>query len=442
VEVIQRIYILVLSPIVWATEKLSFNYKKRLIAIGILAFALPLTFLIQFPYRWIFWKGITYASGATFWNVIGSIILIAVIIFAVERGLKPLQSNKLFCIFYFGSAILIFLSCFFHYVGEAWRPLSLTMIFIFPIFYYVIANSRYVETFFKAFSWGLIVGGNAISIASIVLYPPYLCGPTARYMGVNINPANFAIFLLPSIMGCLYIAITSRNKAIKTASLLLIVLPLSLIFLSGTRSVLIAAAFAIFVAVIIEIKKSIKLTTGCQKSKKNLIISSIIIALIIGFIVFLLNVNLGYLFGSLSRFYITGSTMNRITTGRWDLWIETLRRINLWGHDYRADPLIVNGNEFRGAHNFPLEVAYRSGLFAGILYLLMQLYSLGFTMKKIFSKIQVGKEILFSCIVVPSFFIVSMLEWDIRPFTRLYVLCFYLSLSSIMFRRDSVALKP
>ena len=437
----QKLYIAILTPVAGVLEKAQFSTKIRNMIIGGCSLSLALVFLIQFAYKGIYRTGITYHSGATFWDVIGSLILVVIIIFAAGRDVKPLKSNRLFCLFYFGSALLIFVSCFFHYVGEGWRPFSLTMLFVFPAFYFICMNAGCMETVLKYFSWGLVIGGCVLAIASLVLYPPDFSDSALRYSGITINSAYFALNLLPAVIGCMYIAVNSINRIIVVCMVAVACLSVFLIILTGTRSPLVAAVAAMIVTGIIALKK--------QKTEKKKRPARIKLAVILGIVIAVVAIMLflnkteagSLLLERLSRFDLSNRTVNDLFSGRWSIWADTLKNLNFLGHDFRAEPIVYQGELMAGVHNIPLDVAYRSGIAAGVFYLLMEVYSLIFIIKKLISKLPVKPEYFFAAISIPAFFIVSMFEWDLRPFTMLYNLCFFISLGVIMFVKDSDPIK-
>jgi len=426
---IQKLYIKILEPVSGFLDRTPLGIKGRETGISICAFLLSFFLLLQFPYKDIYWPALRYPNNATLWTLAGSLVLIAVIMLAAEREMKPIKINKAFCLFYFGTALLIFISGFMHYIDQGWRPFTITMLLVFPVFYFISVNTKCSEIFFKAFSWGLIIGGCVISIASLIASPPDL-SIIARYSGINVNSAHFAICLLPSVIGCLYIAITSRIAVIRIVAWIIVWLPVSMMFLAGTRSPLIAAVMAIIAAVIIIVRKR----KAEARKKTNM---GIVIAIVAGVLLFLFISDAGnIIIERLARFDVTDKTVNQVLSGRWNLWIETINNLNFIGHDYRTDPLIINETYMFGTHNFTLEVAYRSGIIAGIFYLLMEVSALIFVFKKLFSKKTFRKEYVFACLIIPAFFVVSMFEWDLLPFSVMYVLCFFLSLGPLMFEKD------
>jgi len=239
----------------------------------------------------------------------------------------------------------------------------------------------------------------------------------------------------------MYIAVNSINRIIVIFMVAVACLSVFLIILTGTRSPLVAAVVAMIVTGIIVQKKQ-KTEKKKRPARIQLVVILGIAIAVVAIMLFLNKTEAGsLLLERLSRFDFSNKTVNQLFSDRWNIWIDTIKRLNFLGHDYRVEPIIYRDQMMAGVHNIPLDVAYRSGIVAGIFYLLMEVYSLIFIVKKLISKLPVKAEYFFVIISIPAFFIVSMVEWDLRPFTMLYNLCFFISLGAIMFVKDSDPIK-
>jgi len=436
---LQQLYIHILTPVAGVMEKTPLGSQGRQRGIGICSFLLAAVFLIQYPYRYSPWPAVSYPNNATAWVLIGSVLLVIIIVLSVEKGMKPLKSCKVFGVAFIGTAALILASSFLHYIGEGWRPFALSMLIVFPVFYLVYMGTGQWEAVFKAFSWGLMIYGYTLVVSSLIINPPDLDNPVSRYTGMTGNAAYFAMSMMPAVVGGLYLAIKCRSKSIKISALLLVCLATLFLVLTGTRAALSGAVFAEIVAVIIVMKlrrhgKEEHDSSGRKNVYRGLIIA--VVAVIVVLLLLLSDAGKALL-EYFSRFDMTGKTLNRFLAGRWDLWVEAFSRLNFIGHDYSTDPLIINDKYMYGTHNFPLEVAYRSGIIAGVFYLAMEILCLAFLFGRLFKKGTVKAEHIFPCLIIPAFFAVSMFEWDLRMFSALHVLCFFISLGPVMFKKDS-----
>lgn len=100
-----------------------------------------------------------------------------------------------------------------------------------------------------------------------------------------------------------------------------------------------------------------------------------------------------------------------ISNGRFDIYLDYLKRITIEGHD----KMMIEGKEYAHAHNSYLQVAYDFGLIAGVAFLLLCAFTLW---RSIVLAYRYGKNysiyfVPFSLIVVFGF--ISLTEWAFHP---------------------------
>lgn len=71
-----------------------------------------------------------------------------------------------------------------------------------------------------------------------------------------------------------------------------------------------------------------------------------------------------------------GKTFDQYTSGRVSIWLKAVKRLKLFGVD-KKQPVLLDGcdGSFKTTHMTVLEIAYESGIFAGVFYLLVNLLS-------------------------------------------------------------------
>ena len=119
--------------------------------------------------------------------------------------------------------------------------------------------------------------------------------------------------------------------------------------------------------------------------------------------------------------------INAYSTGRLGVYIDVIRSLNLFGHDMKKDGYyLATGTKLVGAHNTPLDFAFRCGLPAGILCLIMEVFSLIEAGRILACKKSFSAEMAFISMAVIIYVLESMIEIQVLPFTRDITFLYYL----------------
>ena len=135
-----------------------------------------------------------------------------------------------------------------------------------------------------------------------------------------------------------------------------------------------------------------------------------------------------------------GMDLNAVSSGRLEIWQYCIKQSSLLGNDIENKPIIVSdtSHPIYHAHNTVLELLLRSGVFAGGLFFLLELYCACWILRCVFSRgINTSYE-LFAVMAITAFGIASLFDIVVLPFAKQTVAMFYLSLPCVMCLKDSV----
>lgn len=132
--------------------------------------------------------------------------------------------------------------------------------------------------------------------------------------------------------------------------------------------------------------------------------------------------------------------LNTVSSGRIALWWTCLQKSSLIGNDIGNGAIIVTdaGHPYYHTHNTVLELLLRSGVFASVLFFILELYCAYWILRCVFSRgINTSYE-LFAVMAITAFGIASLFDIVVLPFAKQTVAMFYLSLPCVMCLKDSV----
>jgi hypothetical protein len=456
-QLLQEIYIRILEPIRAQTVKVNETARDRVV--WVCAFLLVAILLVRFQGL----HRVTFLLPELQWNIMGSAILFVMILFSMKDKLRKLEANRVFSILYFVPILLVLFSSFDHYTGDGYRSFSLMILFGFPCLYFVWGNRGDHEKLFAILSWAFIWGGVALYVSSLAVS---ILGiepiQFVAYSGVTTNQNLIGHYAGSVILCSLYLLYSRRNAWVFLCSMLAV--SAFMLLLSSCRMALLATCANCLIFLVSTLKrrraeKPLRRTVNKNTKntrKKTVIVIAVVIVIVIGGVAlnspsatdspFAVADENNRLVSQIARstalfkykLSVDERTLDQLTSYRWEIWVDYLEGITIRGKDYNAFPIHFTSSEWvHSAHNFPINFAYRCGLFSGALFLLFELLALFFSLRHIFRKrAPTGRE-LFLGMVVASFFLVSMLEVTVMSFYLVWQLLFYLCLGTLMFKPSS-----
>ncbi len=185
----------------------------------------------------------------------------------------------------------------------------------------------------------------------------------------QVNPNQFALGCAQLVALIIAIYVNSKNKKIKVFNLILFAFLILILFLSGSRSGVMASLIGTILVYIVA-KKT-------YENKSKMLINILRIIFIVG-IIYFIYIYLNNLFPNLMHRFTYEDIIATRGTGRFDIWVSILTEV-LPGHYIYGigfDPLNViyfNETTFgrgRGAHNVIVEILAKLGIIGLISYLI------------------------------------------------------------------------
>ena len=416
-------------------------------------------------------KAMSISGFAWLQGIVPLCLILLAMVLTVRIGRKGNEKftvkeiNIRFCVIYYIAAISILVSSFHHYVGTGFRAFSLMMMFVFPVFYFFFRNEEDRKALFLSLAWAHVVTGAMLAIFCFY-YAPYNYATFigGRYNGIVSNPNTLALNMIVGVICAVYLYSQYRGKVLIPITVFICIY-FGLMTSTGSRTAMLAAGAAVVIcltAFLISIIRS-------KHERRILITKSIVLVVVlllcpsVNTLLFQLdnhynkaanvknptenNVPLSNVVvdtieeneqldtESTNRFLVNGKTLDELSSFRISIWKEYISRLNWNGRDVREYPVVKIGETaFWGAHNTPLEIAYRCGIFTGVMYLVFELYLLLFVIINLFVKRKIRSDLIFSYIAISGYFIASMLDVHLLPVEASYILLASLSFGPVMFQ--------
>ncbi len=133
---------------------------------------------------------------------------------------------------------------------------------------------------------------------------------------------------------------------------------------------------------------------------------------------------------------ITQSTdVNTASSGRIEIWKFYLSELGLMGHTREGgEPYVPSAGDTVSAHNTYLEIGYRSGIIAGLLYAFVAIYSAIYSFKYIFDRKRKDNKWIFVPLAVMAFGVMSNLERAIYPVEKIHIFMYFIALAPIIMK--------
>jgi len=432
---LQNIYIRILTPITNKTQKVSESARNAVVFVCMLL--ILSTGLIRFADMRLEWG---FSISETIWvTLIGGLVLIATV-FSVKGRLQVLKCNLAIFIFFVAFNILIIISGFHHFIGDGIRPFSIVLLVFFIPFYFVWSNREDFQTLFRMIATAMASAGLVFIVIGMIVFPLALGG---RYTGLTSNPNSIGGIAAVVLICGMYLLFTDK-KLLAGLGIVTTLISFFTLFLSNSRTGMLMALFAIIICVIhlIHVFREDK-EKGKEILRRVLLIVGIIAVALVFFIV-VISVNSMQGSNLITRFFQGFGTasaesnayyiINRILSGRLAIWDTYIQHLNLIGNDATYLPVYLKGI-MSTAHNGVIDIAYRSGIPAGITYLGFLILSIIISARRFFS--DKTEQCLLVSIAVSGFVVYGLLE-PVIPMTLFSAaVLYFLVLSPLFFQMSS-----
>lgn len=442
IKIIQTIYKLIFNSTYKVTRNIPL--KARNILVNVCLFILAGLFFYQCGSASL---GLNPGTVQTR-TVIGVIAIILVCIFSVNKKLEYVKWNPWVAYPYYIAAIIMVVTGYQHPVGQTYLEYAWMMLLVFPGLYFVLNNIQEYEKYFNILANSIAIQGGIIAFLTYFMRPiNTLTCVSNRYMGLTTNPNFLGMVGLIVTTATLYLIATSKKKV--PIYIVINGIFVAFIWLSVSRTALIALALQLVAWSIMVLRINFR----HEKIKSLIIIGATFVILVVSVpIVKTTLTAVGTVVVPVAsaeevdselknRVNLTDKTIAQISSGRDFIWKEYVKHFNLWGNDYESFNIkLPSGGYIKNAHNTYIDISFRSGIIAGLAYLIFMTAVLAVMNINIFNN-RNKKYMIFAVLAVIAYFIETILEVQVLPFNRGNVLIFYLALAPLWEKRGIEILK-
>lgn len=389
-----------------------------------------------------------------------SFMLVLFVVFGIKHQVNLEASDRKFKILYFVFALAMFISLI--VISPIWeiRISIITMIFIFPAFYYISFNSEDYALLIKKIAIAFVNIGVLLYIVNYILYP---------YENTNIpykasfeNPNTLAMTVVPTFLCAIYLF--SIGGKWKWLYLIVAGYTMGIIMLCESRTSIAVCIVSLICWGIYYIVHYKIFKTTYTKSVMSiiLVICILIISVFVSDKINLTNnstsnvkesVNIerqveeqSSLDKVITKSQIrTGNNLDGFLSGRVELWKYYTSDITVFGHDYgAAKEQRTEDNITLGTHNTLISYLYICGLVPAVIMLLIQLFVAFYIIKRMLCRYKI-EEIenkrslpqldLFIILIAPAYCLAGLVEELIWINRWAIAALFFISLAPMFYKR-------
>ena len=370
-------------------------------------------------------------------EILGAILFSLATVFSINGPLQTVKWKKRIYVPMLLGSIGLLVTGVMHPIGSGYMCFGVSLLLIYPGFYFVWNNRKDYETLFDIVAKANAEIGTVFFIYSIVFYWKQIFQEgRGRFQGSISDPNLFSLVGMAMVCSSMYLIY--RRRASNKLPLFYAAsgaMGFVIIVFGQSRSALLVGLGAVVVTLIFTFKNSKKLE---RSSTKAMII--LIAVLLCG------NASLMAVCAEsgqsatenpsesfIDRFSLEGQDLNSFTSGRVDIWINYAAKLNMTGNDFdETDWEEMTGDTVKHAHNNFLEYGYRCGIPVAAVFILLELFAGLLTLKYLFSRKWSRDCYLYAVLCLLMYAIMSLIDIATIPMERYAPYVFYLSLTLLI----------
>lgn len=442
---IEKILLPVINYIYRFTQKIDDKIRKCLIGlfVFILLFSIYIYQLDEF---------LGFVTPAIVNAILGFICFTCIVLLGISSRIESINVNKLPLYLLMICGMIIFCSGFHHYIGYSYMLMGLFMTFLVPTF--VVVWSQNINCLLRITACINIVLFVCFFIINCVIAPAgdpmYMVSD--RYFGIASDPNGMAKISVSAVVCSIYLLLDA-SKRIRYVLLPVLSMAIALIYLTISRTNMIALALVVIFSLIIVIKNMLMCKVEYKRELLSLFAVCLVVAMLIpcalkcceiGYYQDTSDIGNNYTSESQTSAH-ADSVVNRAIQGvaedgTIDYNNASSGRITIW--KYCIDNLSATGESPKDGimvdlkidhvHNTVLEITYRSGIFAGGCFLLLEVLCCIWIIRTVISRKKILSQEIFGVLSITAFGIASLFDIVVLPFAKITVLLFYISLPVMM----------
>lgn len=408
---------------------------------------------------------------------IGTFLFVILLIIGIDRNVIDISIKKFPVAMVMICGFVVVLSGLNHYIGYSYIAMGLFMAILAPLYIIVWGEQDKLEKLFKCVAVVSTVLFALYCIVHIIVPPKYTGAYIleGRYMGMSFNPNGIAKTAVVGAISSIYCILLSKKKTVKILCSVVAGLGFSMLWITQSRANFIALIVALVFLLVIIFRNAV------LKEKEKLIGSFLAVAIIIAMVpagIYLFNNNAKRTDannsstievndestdeqrivaniqqkkdGNLSEQHdnvinrmFEQSTLIYFSSGRTGMWLTAIEDASIIGHDMKKFKYVEHTYDdgtvitVEHAHNTCIELLNRSGIFAGLSFLLLEIYCAGWILVTVFSKKKKSDTEIFAVLGITIFGIASLFDIVVLPFAKMTVFIFYICLAEMCSKRNS-----
>ena len=405
-----------------------------------------------------------FVTPASVNAIIGFFCFAGITLLGISPEMKRVDIREIPLYLLMICGILVFISGFHHYIGYSYMIMGLFMLLLMPVF--VLVWSHDIDRLLKIVAWVNIILFVLYFIVNCVIAPAGdpLYTVSGRYFGIASDPNGMAKTAVSAVVCAVYMLFHMSGK-IRCVMIPILSMAIALVYLTISRANMIALLIVIVFALIIALKNII--INGKEHRKPLLSLLAVCLVTLLLVPAALKCCEAGYAPDvdaaegvsvaeeqsaapqgdpgqavsvpeqgeSHSDSVVRRATQGTYEDGSIDLDAASSGRLTIWKYCFDNLSMIgVSPDEGikidlgkEHAHNTVLEVAYRSGIPAGICFLLIELICAAWIIKSLISRKMTSPAETFAVLAITAFGIASLFDIVVLPFAKITVFFFYIA---------------
>ena len=375
-EWLQKIYIFFLNPFCRLSEKIESRIKTKLIYV---------TCFLLYGICYVWYTMVAFDHVPTLLSrMFQGIVLVVILVFlGLDKPLKTVKWNKLFAWVWFLLGAVIFIMGFITEQNPGYWMTGPVIAIGFPCLYMVYGEEKKYMVLFDAFCKAAIIITIIYFFASLVgeFFRPMAWGLDGRYNGIAQDSNRVGELCIMSFSCIMFYFYTSKKNRFWYLAIVSLGIVLGQVYLTQSRTTILAIIAMIIFYFIVFIRDFVK--KGKEKKInriKTIVIFACLAMIIAGITVFITtevrdhNPNRVLYEEEYRDVLPEGQDLNSYSSGRFKIWGLYADGFNFFGNTRDLEVSISDEIYQVNAHNSLIEITYRSGYIAGLLFLAIEIY--------------------------------------------------------------------
>lgn len=430
---IQLSFCAILNPIWNCTKKIDKRNRDKLLRISLMLISL-------FAYSYSIFLSVHLLIKC----IIGTICMLGILIFSIDRELKPVQWNKTIAGLWLGIGLLQIVTglC----ISKEYLPLAFIWTIGFTMIFFVWNNRKDYDFLIENIYCGFLYPACLFFVLSILFSP--IKGGYGAITGNANSVGQHVAAIFPLAIG-FFLTKNNKKRSEKIMNYFLIACCLMFSFFSSGRTITVTILAILFACVIYIL--IFKKGNRWKIAKRSIVLvlgTVLITAFVFPFNKIATSVLPNYEYNVIEKSENKTGNMENVldkyvdrmqgndkavddlqnySSGRIGIWEETIRKTNLFGHPSR-DHIVTerNGDVGNNVHNVFLQFGYDYGVITGVLYSLMVIIAGITTIKRVFKQKSQRRIYFMILLIQVSFVCVAMFASISLPFLYEVTFVYYL----------------